>query len=316
MNHSFPQQVVIETTAACNQQCVFCGRTYMKRRKAHMPRPIFDRIVEEIGRDHPLAEVWPTFMGEAFLLRGELFDRLRHAREAGCRKITLNTNGTLLNDRAIAGILEGNLDRLIVSCDAHTPETHRKVRPGKRTDGLAGIYRGVESLLQEMRRRGLRRPIVEMQFSLFDENEHEIEAFTAHWLGRGVVVKTRPKLYWSGLVEGGGARVTIAAGRTACLWALDSCAVQWNGDVVMCPVDAAGAFTAGNVIRQSLQEIWNGSLRRLRELHLQGRFEELPELCRSCPDWQVKRAQAHFPDDLAQKEYEDYVRLGRTGATA
>ena len=33
--------------------------------------------------------------------------------------------------------------------------------------------------------------------------------------------------------------------------------------------------------------------------------------CRRCPDWQVKRAHAHFPSEAMRAEYESYVRLGR-----
>jgi len=311
MQTSFPQQLVIEVTAACNQGCAFCGRTYMKRPKTHMPRPCFDRIVEEVGRESPLTEVWPTFMGEAFLLGDELFDRLRFARASGCQKITLNTNGTLINRGTIPRILEGNLDRLIVSCDAHTPEVHRRLRPGRRTDGLEGIYQGVDQLIEEMRKRGLAQPLIEMQFSIFDENEHEVKDFVAYWIDRGVVVKVRPKVFWSGVVAGGDARVSLGPARTPCSWALDTAAIQWNGNVVMCAIDCDGKYVAGNVEAQPVRNIWNGPLRWIRELHIRKRFSELPEICRKCPDWQVKRAEVYFPDAVTKAAYEAYVQKGR-----
>jgi len=64
----WPQQLVVELTSACNQGCIFCGRTYMERPKGHMPRALFDRIVEEIGKESPYTELWPAFMGESMLL--------------------------------------------------------------------------------------------------------------------------------------------------------------------------------------------------------------------------------------------------------
>jgi MoaA/NifB/PqqE/SkfB family radical SAM enzyme len=85
---AFPQQLVVELTSACNQGCIFCGRTYMERQKSHMARPLFDRIAEEIGRESPYTELWPAFMGESMLLGDELFERLAFARRAGCQKIT------------------------------------------------------------------------------------------------------------------------------------------------------------------------------------------------------------------------------------
>lgn len=307
----YPQQLVVELTAACNQGCIFCGRTYMDRAKRHMPRPIFDKIVDEMAEKSPYTELWPAFMGESMLLGDELFDRLRYARDRGCQKITLNTNGTLINERTVPRILEGNWDRLIVSCDAHTPETHARVRPGRRTEGLAGIYRGVHLLIEQMRAQGLSKPLIEMQFSIFAENEKEAEAFVKYWLSQGVVVKTRPKVYWSGLVQGGDPRVTIATDRTPCLWSMDTACIHWNGNVVMCALDSDGKYVAGNLEVQTLGEIWNGPLKWVRELHMRKRFADLPEICRRCPDWQVKRAQAYFPNDAMRQAYEAYVQMGR-----
>jgi radical SAM protein with 4Fe4S-binding SPASM domain len=93
---------------------------------------------------------------------------------------------------------------------------------------------------------------------------------------------------------------------------MDSAAVQWNGNVVMCPIDCDGKYVAGNIEMQRLKEIWNGALKWNREMHMQERYRELPEVCRKCPDWQVKKARAYFPDDATKVAYESYVRKGRT----
>lgn len=308
---AFPQQVVVELTSACNQGCVYCGRTYMERQKGHMPRAIFERVADEVGRESPDTELWPAFMGESMLLGSDLFERLAFARDAGCRKITLNTNGTLLNAETVPRVLEGNWDRLIVSCDAHTPETHARIRPGRKTCGLQGIYAGVHELLARIRSEGRARPIVEMQFSIFEENEMEAEAFVEYWLDQGVVVKTRPKVYWSGLVSGGERRVTLGRERQPCLWAMDTACIHVNGNIVACALDSEGDYVAGSVETQTLKAVWNGPLKWLRELHMRRRYRDLPQICRRCPDWQVKRAQVHFPDDVARAGYETYIRSGR-----
>ena len=80
----------------------------------------------------------------------------------------------------------------------------------------------------------------------------------------------------------------------------------------MCAIDCEGKYVAGNVSQQPLKQIWNGPLRWVRHLHAQRRFRELPEICRQCPDWQVKRAEAFFPDEKVRAAYESYVRRGRT----
>lgn len=311
----FPQQLVVEATAACNQACIFCGRTYMDRPKKTMTSEMFYKIADEVARESPYTELWPTFMGEAMLLGDKIFDWIRYAKDAGCKKVTLNTNGTRLNEENIARILDCGMDRLIVSCDAHTPEVHSIVRPGihpKATGGLTQIYEGIHLLLDTMEREKAECPIVELQYSIFDENEHEVEAFKEYWLDYGAIVKVRPKLYWSGTVEGGNHRITYE-GRVPCLWSLETMGVHWNGNVVMCVVDCDGKYVAGNVEMQSLKEIWNGPLKWMRELQMQHRFSELPEICRTCPDWRVKKAHTYYPEgeERKKKQYEDYIRSGR-----
>jgi radical SAM protein with 4Fe4S-binding SPASM domain len=309
----FPQQLVIEPTAACNQACIFCGRTYMDRPKKTMTQELFYKIVEEVAEESPYTEVWPTFMGEAMLLGDTIFDWIEYAKEVGCKKITLNTNGTRLNKQNVSRIISSGIDRLIVSCDAHTPETHAIVRPAiteSATKGLKGIYEGAHLLIEEIRKQNLERPLIEMQFSMFDENEHEVEDFRKYWIDQGVIAKVRPKLYWSGSVEGGDHRVRLE-NRVTCLWAMDSAGIHWNGSVVMCPVDCDGKYIAGSVEMQTLKEIWNGALKWTRHLQIEERFGELPEICRQCTDWEVKKAHAYYPDEATQEAFESYINLGR-----
>jgi radical SAM protein with 4Fe4S-binding SPASM domain len=273
-----------------------------------MQRKMFNKIVEEIARENPSAELWPTFMGEAMLLRHRLFDMVRYARQVGCRKITLNSNGNHLNEKTVPQLLDSGVDRFIVSCDGHTKETYERIRVGGRFERL---YGGVNFLIETMRREGRTRPLIEMQFSVFNENEHEVEEFKQFWLERGVIVKVRPKLYWSGTVEGGHHRIKTDEARTPCLWAMDTCAIHWNGNVVMCAVDCDGKYVAGNIEMQTVKDIWNGPLKWVRELHMRRRFRELPEVCRECPDWSVKQAQAFFPNEQVRAEFEKYIRSGR-----
>lgn len=306
MNESFPQQCVVEVTAACDQACVFCGRTYMERPKKTMKPEVFRAVADEIARENPDCELWPTFMGEALLLGPRLFELIRYARAAGCRKITLNSNGNRLTEANIEGLLNCGIDRFIVSCDGHTAETYEKIRVGGKHERL---YAGLHRLVDTVHRRG--GPLIELQFSVFDENEHEMDAFRRYWLDQGVVVKTRPKLYWSGSVEGGGHRVTTGPERQPCLWALDTAAIHWNGNVVMCAVDCEGKYVAGNLTQQSLASIWRGPLAWMRRLQREHRFRELSEICRKCTDWNVKKAHAYFPDEATRQRYEEYIRRGR-----
>ena len=306
----FPPQVVIETTCACNQHCTYCGRSYMERSKGNMTRATFGKIVHEIAIESPLTDILPAFMGEALTYGDELFVRLAMARRLGCQKIVLNTNGTLV-EKYIPQILAGNVDRIIISCDAHKPETHRKVRPGKKTGGLEGVYRGIHALTSAMNQQGLDKPFVEVGFTVFDENEQEVDDFVAYWQDHGIITKTHPKGFHAGVIPGGEFRVSVGSDRIPCGWVRDTAVVLWNGNVVLCPCDAEAKYIAGNIETQSIREIWNGPLKWIRELHQRRRFVDLPEVCRKCPDWQSRTSHVFFPDEARKKQYIEYVQLGK-----
>ena len=94
-----------------------------------MTEAMFKRIVEEISREKPDCEIWPTFYGEALLLGDNLWRWLDYAASIGCDNIVLNSNGILL-ERHIDQVLASPLRRFILSLDAFQPETFKKIRVG------------------------------------------------------------------------------------------------------------------------------------------------------------------------------------------
>lgn len=287
--YAFPPQVIIETTAACNLACVHCGHGSMVRAKGHMPMALYRKIIDEIADSEPNTEVWPTFYGEAFLLDYRLFYMLRYAKRRGLTNLVLNTNGTRMTEEVAEWVLDSGLGVIMFSLDGFTTSTFESIRRGASRDE---VFANVERLLAMKVRRGLTTPRVEVQFSMMDANEHEVKAFTSYWLSRGADVKVREKLTWAGHTTA----TNLHAGlqRIACPWAVRTCAIHWNGDVVACAVDYEGQFVAGNVSSESIGSIWRGAHRRLEVLHLRHDFDMLPEPCRKCLDWQVGGGAQHF----------------------
>jgi radical SAM protein with 4Fe4S-binding SPASM domain len=73
-----------------------------------------------------------------------------------------------------------------------------------------------------------------------------------------------------------------------CLAPWRSVVVLWDGRVVPCCLDASARCVVGDATKQGLVGIWNGpDIRRLREMHLTGRFPE-GHLCERC-DWRRHR---------------------------
>lgn len=280
--YPFPPQIIVESTAACNLRCIHCGHATMKRRRGTMREELWRKIVGEIALRDPTTEVWPTFYGEALLIQMRIIERIRYAASKGLTNLVLNTNGTMLTDEMILALIDSGLSRLIVSLDGFTKETFERIRVGASHER---VYRQAERLLELKRKCGAHHLRVEMQFSLMEENETEAEDFRKYWLERGACVKTREKVTWSGTKQAPNLYPELE--RIACPWALRTCAIQWNGDLVACACDYEGVFVAGNIREDSIERIWNTKHREFEELHLKHEFDQLPDLCQGCLDWQV-----------------------------
>ncbi len=295
--HPFPPQVVIETTSYCNLKCIHCSHREMMRPQQHMDRALYDKIVEEIGREAPDTEIWPTFYGESFILGQELWDRLDYAASVGCRNLVLNSNGTLLHrDDNIEKILRSPLRRFILSLDGLTKETFEHIRAKAKWEE---VYPNVERLLERRKELGLTYPTITAQFSVMKENAHEANDYRRYWEERGAEVKIRPMLEWT--ATGTVRSDTIdhnADFRIACPWGNNSMAIHQDGNVVACAVDYEGMFVAGNAKLMTVKELWGILGEKLRKPHREHRWRDMPNICKGCGDWQVAGA------DYAEEQVE------------
>jgi radical SAM protein with 4Fe4S-binding SPASM domain len=290
VEHPFPPQIVVETTSYCNLKCVHCSHREMIRPNQHMDREVFNKIVEEIGREHPKCEVWPTFYGEAFILGDELWDRLDYAAKVGCQNLVLNSNGTLLDrDDNIEKVLASPLRRFILSLDGLSKETFEHIRAKAKWET---VYPAVEELCRRRIERGQQYPVLIAQFSVMKENVHEVEAYREYWKARGAEVKVRPMLEWTATGTVRSETIShVSDFRIACPWGNNTMAIHQDGSVVACAVDYEGMFKAGNVRDHTLKELWAILGEKLRKPHREHRWGDMPNICKGCGDWQVAGAQ-------------------------
>lgn len=288
--HAFPPQVVIENTSYCNLKCVHCSHKEMLRPQRHMERWLWEKIVDEIGRESPECEVWPTFYGEALILGDELWERLAYAAGAGCRNLVLNSNGTLLGrGENIRKVLDSPLKRFILSLDGLSKEVFEAVRYRARWDA---VYPAVEQLCRRRAERGQVYPIITAQFSIMRENAHEVEEYRRHWRAAGAEVKVRPMLEWTATGSIRTDTIEHASDfRIACPWGNNTMAIHQDGTVAACAVDYEGRHAAADLKTQTVRQAWAALHSTLRRPQREHRWGDLPDICKDCGDWQVAGAE-------------------------
>jgi pyruvate-formate lyase-activating enzyme len=286
---AFPKKFAVETCAECNLACSMCYHPGMKRTKGVLPLALWRRMADEIAAVAPRTECWFSFCGEPLLEPDRLFEILEYGREVGLLSMNVNTNGMLLGPDVADRLLDSGAHLVVIGIDGFSAPVYERARVGADRDT---VYRNVEQFLR--RRDAVGSDLeIQVQFIEMPYNRHELEAYTAHWLERGAVVKVRRQLSWGGKFE---TSLCIPFDeRIPCPWAITMMHVFWDGRVPRCPGDMEGEEGVGNAWDASITELW-AELGRYRDLHLARDFDALPERCHACQDWMTGAAERIRPD--------------------
>ncbi|HJV66035.1 MAG TPA: radical SAM protein [Geomonas sp.] len=280
----FPTRFAVEVCSACNLECIMCHHPEMRRPKGRMPFELWKICADEIAAVSPDTQCWFSFIGDPFLEPDRLLQMIQYGKRAGLRSLNINTNGMLATPDLAERILDSGVDLIVFGIDGFHRETYEKIRVKGNRDQL---YANVSHLLAERQKRDC-GPEIQVQFIEMDENEQERELFTRYWLERGASIKLRNKLSWGGKFET--PLEVPKQERIACPWATTMMHVYWDGRIPRCPGDTEGEEGAGNAWDEPLSILWR-RLGRYRKLHLERRFDELPERCQDCKDWMTGAAE-------------------------
>jgi sulfatase maturation enzyme AslB (radical SAM superfamily) len=266
----------LELTNRCNLRCTFCptGNGRLARPRGFMDPALFRRALEGAGRlEFVLLFQW----GEP-LLHPRFFDLAREAADRGTRTL-VTTNGTLLDDRRIARLLEARLDRVTVSVDGDAA-THEAVRGVPLSETLDAVRR-----LRRARDAAGSTTAIDVSMVVAPETERAAGGFPAALEGEADRVQRIPLL-------------TQGVRRTRCRepWRGGLVVLQ-DGRVTVCCVDHDGELAVGDARTESLRAIWRGArMRALRSAHAGGR---LPPLCAACTEYPTDAAAPRFSDEGA-----------------
>lgn len=280
----FPLVVLIDNTSACNLRCSMCDHKNIRnyRKIQQMPFVLYQKIIDEIAQENPSARVWNIFFGDPFLCQ-DMAERVKYAKTQGLTDVVLNTNGVLMASNKAEALIKEGLDAIYVGIDAFTEETYNKIRIG---GNFNKVKENVLNYRDMLIRHGTGAQSLFVQFVESEVNAHELEEFKEFWVGEKVGVKIRPKISWAGLIEAKNLHDNSQVVRKPCYWLMQTFNVCADGEVPFCTCDLHCRIKCGNLNRNSIKEIWQGALKKYRELNKSAKFGELPEMCKNCGDWQ------------------------------
>jgi sulfatase maturation enzyme AslB (radical SAM superfamily) len=281
----FPSVILIDNCNACNLRCSMCDHPNVKqyRKIQLMDWSLYTKIIDEIAIERPDARVWQIFFGDPFMCR-DIAKRIEYAKSKGLTDVVLNTNGVLMKPEKAEAVIRAGLDALYVGIDSATVETYDKIRIGGNFEKAVANVLAYRDLLKKV---GKPEQKLFVQFVESEVNQDEVEPFKRFWNEQGVNIKVRPKVSWAGLVSADNLQDNDDVVRRPCYWLMQTANICADGRFALCSVDVHCRVPSGDVNTHSIKELWQqGPLKEYRKMHNEGRFEELPEMCRRCSDWQ------------------------------
>lgn len=292
----FPKTVLIDTVSCCNLKCSMCVHKDMKRHKGFMDWNIFTKVIDEIAHKDKNVKIWMVFFGDPFVrskYKPTIFDMVKYAKDKGLTNVVINTNGCLMNDENAKKIIEAGIDGIYVGIDGFSEKTYNENRCG---GNYKETVNNVLNLLKIKKERKLDKLNIFVQFVEMDNNIHERDQFVEYWKNTGATVKVRPMVTWAGKIKRKVMTETLVE-RYPCYWAMDTIVVADDGRIANCACDLDVANSFGNVKENSIEEIWNTTMKDFRIMHLEHRFDELNDLCKNCRDWQSS-GEVHYKKEV------------------
>jgi len=285
----FPKVILIDNTNACNLKCSMCdhNNVYKYRKIRRMDFSLYQKIIDEIAQENPSARVWEIFFGDPFLCK-DMAKRIQYAKDKGLTDVVLNTNGVLMTPSKSQEFIEAGLDALYVGIDAASKETYDKIRVG---GNFEQVVKNVLQYRDLLKKYGRSSQKLFVQFVESDLNEHEVTEFKKFWKNHGVNVKIRPKISWAGLIDASNLHNNEEVKRKPCYWLMQTINICVDGRIALCSVDIHCRVPCGSVVDKSIKELWQDQLKRYRMIHKEERWNELPQMCKECRDWQSAYAE-------------------------
>jgi MoaA/NifB/PqqE/SkfB family radical SAM enzyme len=141
-------RVYIEPTSRCNLSCRTCIRQTWDESQGDISAAVFQKLIKDMRRFPHLDSVMLGGFGEPTAHP----DIIRMVGDLKSLKVSVEmvSNGTLLDERMLAGLRESHLDRLWISFDGTEGPSFERVRKGA---DFEGVVRSLKHL-KEMNRKG------------------------------------------------------------------------------------------------------------------------------------------------------------------
>ena len=282
-----PYLIQISCSDICNFKCKFCfqaiGMAALKNDNFNpgmMTLETFKTLADQVGTFPTKVKAFRfTGFGEP-LMNKDLPEMIKYAKQTDiAEKVTIFTNGSLLNTKLNHQLIESGLDEVMLSIEGLSSETYYEV-----TEASVNFEQLVENIRHLYENRGACKIFAKIiDLGLTDQKKvHEIFdpisdlAFVEYASNAYSNVEFTQGIEKNYVGEKPETIINV------CHLPFYYMYVNWNGDVSSCHIDYTKSICFGNITEQNIIDIWNSKeMNEFRLMQLKKkRFSHL--VCKKC----------------------------------
>ncbi|MBF0621726.1 MAG: radical SAM protein [Magnetococcales bacterium] len=265
----FPHVVRIEPASACNLACRHCPTGTVDMERGIMKPPVIERVMAELEQVKNHVRVVVLYHGGEPFMNKRFLTLLAAVKQMGIAHVKTVSNGMLLKDHWIDGIIDGGLDAIEFSLDGTSAAMNDFIR---RKSDFETVVANIKRLIDRCIEKGAQAPTVAIsQAQFIDPNAFDgqpcqpaayiQEAFSGHYADH-VTFKTTWAMQWPEMMLDrslfGLFRDESVSDSAYCDQAINTMTITADGKVVGCCYDLTHRLILGDVMSERLPEIWQG----------------------------------------------------------
>lgn len=263
---AYPMAISVEPTTACNLQCPACpsGIREFTRPTGNMKDEVFEKIILSLKKY--LLHINFYFQGEP-LIHPKIFNWIKIASQNKIYTL-ISTNAHFLDKKNCEKIIHSGLNKIIISVDGMSQNVYEQYRIN---GNVNKVFEGINNLLQAKKTYQSAKPVIVLQWIVFEHNIHELPVFieyckkhrlyyqikTAQVYSVEQLNKLVPKneKYSRYVLNENELKIKNSLGNH-CWRMWTSCVFTQDGMLVPCCFDKDAQHKLGDIKEKTFEEIW------------------------------------------------------------